>query len=102
MVEDAAGGSSIRIADFGLACCDEALQGSKQGDSDPDCGGEKNSEGTFPYMAFEVLLDVDRHTYAADVWGLGVIYGELMAQASFIRGNNKYQVLRSICKVKNT
>ena len=91
VVEEETGKSSIRIADFGLACCDATMK--KQDTEDGN-----NSEGTFPYMAVEVLLEIERHTFAADMWALGIIYGELMAQATFIRGNNRLQVLRSIFK----
>ena len=45
----------------------------------------ENSEGTLPYMPPEVLLGVYKHTFAADMWAVAIIYGELLAAAPWCK-----------------
>ena len=81
---------SVCIGDLGLARCESSVEDRL----DPD--DFENSAGTLPYMPIEILLDLDKHTYASDVWALGVIFGEMLAHGPFIHGRKKVQVIRSI------
>lgn len=84
---------TIQIADFGLARCESSL---KHRDSSDD---QKNSEGTLPYMSPEIALGIDKHTFASDMWALGIIFGELLAGAPFIRARDRTSLLKNVIAV---
>lgn len=82
----------IVIGDFGLARCQSTVP---QVD-DPE---QKQSEGTLPYMAPELLLGTDQASYKSDIWAYGVIVGELFCSSIFLRGRKKMDFIRKIMEV---
>jgi len=83
---------TIRVSDFGLARCAASVSDRV----DPD--DFDNSDGTLPYMAPEILLNIDKHTFASDMWAVGIIFGELMAGRTFIKGGSRSGVIKSIAE----
>jgi len=84
---------SIRIADFGLACAEASIEGRV------DVDEYESSPGTLHFMAPEILLEVQRHTFASDIWAVGLIFGELLSGRPLVRGTSVIQVLGSILSV---
>lgn len=82
----------VVIADFGLARAASAS-------AENAAGLDEQSEGTLPYMAPELLLEIGKASYASDIWAYGVILGEMFCGRAFIKGREKLDNVRKILAV---
>lgn len=62
------GGPVIKVADFGLSVVK----------ANTFCSNMSDFRGTLPYMAPEMLKDLQHVSEAADVWSLGVVFWEML------------------------
>lgn len=81
------GGTSIKIADFGLAT---RIWNNKPLES---------YVGTRPYRAPQLLLGSTEYGLSNDIWAIGVIMTELFTGYPIFTGSNALHQLHSICSV---
>ena len=66
--------------------------GMKKNDEDL-CGNERC--GTLSYTAPEILMEMSKYSYKADLWSVGVIFYEILNGFKPFNGRTEYGLLES-------
>jgi serine/threonine protein kinase len=87
LASDGEGGVRVKLLDFGIARVQHATTQTSDG----------SALGTIYYMAPEQMLDAGRASTAADVWSVGVMMFELIADVLPFDGQTIHEVAVRVC-----